>query len=97
MEMTAVLGGLKWLNSLPEEDVPKNIEIISDSQYVIYSITKNWKKATNKDIWFNLYDEHKKLKDLGIRLKYSWIKGHAGTQWNEHVDKLANSEYKKLL
>ena len=96
MELTAVIEALIF--------VPKNlnIEIYSDSMYVINGITKwikNWKRKNfiqvkNTDLW-------KKLDKLCENRKITWnyVKAHNGDVKNELVDKLAKSEalkYKKI-
>ena len=89
MELTAVIEAIQF--------VPKNlnIEIYSDSMYVINGITKwikNWKRKNfmqvkNTDLW-------KKLDKLCENRKINWnyVKAHNGDPKNELVDKLAKSE-----
>lgn len=93
MELTAVIEALIF--------VPKNlnIEIYSDSMYVINGITKwikNWKRKNfmqvkNTDLW-------KKLDKLSENRKINWnyVRAHNGDLKNELVDKLAKSEADKI-
>lgn len=93
MELTAVIEALIF--------VPKNlnIEIYSDSMYVINGITKwikNWKRKNfmqvkNTDLW-------KKLDKLSENRKINWnyVRAHNGDLKNELVDKLAKSEAYKI-
>lgn len=91
MEMTAVLMGLKALK------VPCAVTIYSDSQYVVKGMTewlagwlrRGWKNAQgkaveNKDLWEALQEAVKPHK-----VKWEWVKGHAGHAENELVDGLA--------
>lgn len=93
MELTAVIEALIF--------VPKNlnIEIYSDSMYVINGITKwikNWKRKNfmqvkNTDLW-------KRLDKLSENRKINWnyVRAHNGDLKNELVDKLAKSEADKI-
>lgn len=78
MEIMAVIAGLEALTQ------PTQVLIVSDSQYVIYTMTKNWKRNKNGDLW-------QRLDALCARHKVSWkyVKGHAGHEYNERCDKLA--------
>ena len=75
----------------------KEIEIYTDSQYVKLGITEwinawlknNWKTSKkedvkNKDLWLELYNLNKSLK-----IKWNWVKAHAGNPLNEEADSLA--------
>ncbi len=99
MELSAVMNALKALKE------PCNVELTSDSKYVIDSITKgwvyswqkkNWKKsdgkmALNIDLWENLLPL---LKFHNVN--FHWIKGHAGHPENEKCDEVAVMESQKF-
>lgn len=97
MEMQGVLECIKYLNSIEYSD---DVEIISDSQYVIYSITKKWSKTKNIDLWKLLKNEHAIFKSRGGNIAYRWIRGHdlklkrnldqRDSYYNDIVDKLAS-------
>ena len=78
MEIQAVIEGLE--NSNPDEE----IRIFSDSTYVINTLTKNWKRNANHDLW-------SKLDNLvrGRNIKWNWVKGHAQNTMNNLADELA--------
>ncbi len=78
MEIQAVIEGLE--NSNPDEE----IRIFSDSTYVINTLTKNWKRNANHDLW-------SKLDNLvrGRNIKWNWVKGHSGDKYNDLADELA--------
>lgn len=91
MELTAVIKALEHYNEA------KEIEIFTDSKYVMQGITewiKNWKNnhwktsqkkdVKNKDLWVLLDTVSAKH-----NIKWSWVKGHAGDYGNEIADKLA--------
>ena len=91
MELMATINALKEVNS---EDL---IEIYTDSKYVKNGITdwihnwikNNWKTSNkedvkNKDLWLQLNDLNNNSK-----IKWNWVKAHAGNPLNEEVDLLA--------
>lgn len=98
MELLAVIIGLEALKK------PCTVKIISDSKYVVDSISKGWldnwvakgwKKSDNKpvpnsELWKRLINA---MKQHDIELE--WIKGHAGHEYNERCDRLAVDAYKK--
>lgn len=99
MEMMAVLKGLEIIKE------PCDIEIYSDSAYVVNSVEKgwlfNWKKkdwiksdkkpVKNIELWEEL------LKYLEIHnIKFIKVKGHSDNEYNNRCDKLAVEAYKNL-
>jgi len=98
MELTWVIKGLEALKE------PCEVEVFTDSSYVVNSIEKGWaeswqknnwlkadkKKAENSDLWEKLLDLLKKHK-----VKFHWVKGHAGHKENERCDELATKEILK--
>jgi ribonuclease HI len=85
----------------------QSVVIKTDSQYVVNSVTKGWAKnwvntnqvhRPNYDLWVDVLDYLNKFQSMrGIDLKFVWVKGHAGTKWNELADQIAKSyayEYK---
>ncbi len=96
MEILAVIRGLEALRETC------NVNIYSDSKYVIDAITLGWvykweangwmrnkkDKAVNVDLWEQLLV----LLDEH-NAEFYWVKGHAGHPENERCDKLAVSAY----
>ena len=91
MELTEVIKALEIY------DKSENIEIFTDSKYVMQGITewiKKWKinqwktsqkkEVKNKDLWILL--DHVSQKH---EIKWNWVKGHAGDYGNEKADTLA--------
>ena len=93
MEMMAVIKALEALKE------PLDVTLYTDSKYVEQGVkewlagwkAKNWQTASkkpvkNQDLWQridSLVCEHS--------VEFVWIKGHAGHEMNERVDKLAVS------
>ncbi len=100
MELTAPIEALKYLKILTRQDPAKiDIEIVSDSKYVILGITEwifnwqknNWRNAgkkpvLNRKLWENLYELTQELKP-----KWTYVKGHNGNKYNERADEIATS------
>ena len=85
MELLAVIKGLEAILWQDAE-----VEVWSDSQYVVNTVTQGWKRKKNGDLW-ERYDAVAR----NFRLRFHWIKGHAGHPENERCDRLAVEAYKK--
>ena len=91
MELTAAIKGLEALKK------PCDVTLVSDSEYVVNGVTKNWargwrakgwrrsgKIVPNWDLWrrlLELCEQH--------RVELRWVEGHAGHDENEQCDRLA--------
>ena len=87
MEITAVIESLE----IKELNIEDKVKIYSDSTYVINTITKNWKRNTNNDLW----DKLDNLLEKRI-VEWEWVKGHSGNKYNEIADKLAVNAINEL-
>ena len=78
MEIIAVIEALNALEQ------PYHVEIISDSEYVIKTMTQSWKRKANTDLW-------PALDAAVIRhiVSWTWVRGHNGHTDNERADELA--------
>lgn len=94
MELMAVIVGLEALNR------PCEVELYSDSKYVIDAFLQDWVGSWQKNAWKNSQKKPVKNIDLWKRLleakkqhqvHFNWVKGHAGHPENERCDKLATS------
>ena len=84
MEIIAVIEGLKMISDA------SNVEVITDSAYVVNTMTKGWKRNKNQDLWNEL--------DIVVskhNVKFTWVIGHGSNQYNNECDKMAVSEYQK--
>ena len=100
MEMTAVISGLKALNE------PCEVDLYSDSAYVINAFQQDWitnwvknnwrtadkKEVKNKELWQTLYS----LVQIHT-INWFKVKGHADNEFNNRCDKLARIEVEKIL
>ncbi len=83
MEIIAVLKALYWLKEVGK--LNEEIIIYTDSMYVIGSMTKNWKRNKNVDLFSELDNIYKQFKTI----VFMHVKGHSGDKYNELCDKLA--------
>lgn len=90
MEITAVYEALKYIYENFPEKLGSKIEIITDSQYIVNTMTKGWNKNKNLDLWGAL--EYYLFYFIGD-IKWSWVKGHANDKYNQRCDKLAVEAY----
>ncbi len=100
MELLSVIEGLKALNE------KCRVNLYSDSQYVVDAFNLKWienwqnngwrtsnkKEVKNADLWKELlvlFDKH--------QVNFIKVKGHSDNEFNNRCDKIAVSEYKKVL
>lgn len=98
MELQAAIEALRFSALIRNRETPFEIDIHTDSSYVINGITKwvhgwqknNWKTSTkgdvvNRDLWEELIKlSHNKS------VKWHHVRGHSGVMLNERVDDIAN-------
>ena len=94
MELMAAIRGLQELTR------PCQVELYSDSKYLVVAfnngwigswVKKGWKKSDGKqvkniDLWKELLEAMEPHK-----VKFVWVKGHDGHEMNERCDELATS------
>ena len=92
MELLATSIGLEALKE------PCDVDLYSDSRYVVDGVEKGWVRswkangwrkrdkqpALNSDLWQRLLDQLDRHK-----VRFHWVKGHAGHPENERCDRLA--------
>lgn len=92
MELRAVIAGLKAVEQ------PSEIEVISDSKYVVDAFNKKWIEGWIKRNWKTAAKKPVKNPDLWKELiplaekhdvTWTWVKGHSGNIENERADELA--------
>ena len=97
MEMTAVIEGLKMLKYKCE------VEIYSDSSYVVNAFNNFWIQGWIKNNWINSSKEPVKNKELWQELyeltkkhevKFIKVKGHSDNVYNNRCDELARNAIK---
>jgi len=99
MELTAAIEALRALNK------PCAVTLHTDSEYLKKGITewmagwikKGWrtsqkKPVKNQDLWEALHAETQRH-----TMDWQWVKGHAGDQHNERVDRLVARARARLL
>ena len=79
-----ILAAIKGLQATPSHS---EVTVFSDSQYVVNTMTKGWKRKANQDLWAALDTAVKER-----RVIWKWVRGHAGNPGNEEADALANQQ-----
>ena len=99
MELTAVIEALKLLKR------PCNVNLYSDSAYVVNAFLQNWILGWIKNGWKNSNKEDVKNTELWQELMsltkvhnvtVHKVKGHADTKYNNRCDELARNAIKNL-
>ena len=94
MELSAVISGLEALKE------PCEVEIYSDSKYIVSAINEGWLRSWVKNNWKKSDKKPVLNVDLWQRyiaasakhnLKFNWVKGHNGHDYNERCDRLATA------
>ena len=80
--MTAVLMGLR---AVTEANRP--VIVRSDSEFVIRTLCGRYRRHKNFDLWKDIDREVARFS----RIRFEWVRGHAGDVHNEAADKLANA------
>jgi ribonuclease HI len=82
MEIQAAIEACAWAKLNGYSD----ITVYTDSMYVIGTMTLNWKRKKNHDLWAL-------LDPLANELNITWthVRGHSGDKYNELCDALAVS------
>jgi len=91
MELLAAISGLEALKE------PCSVTLYSDSKYLVDAFLLGWVESwraagwrrgkdelKNPDLWMRLYELTEKHE-----VKFVWVKGHNGHDYNERCDKLA--------
>ena len=78
MELMGAIEGLR------ATERGADVVLRSDSQYVVKSMTLNWKRNANQDLWALLDAETKSR-----RVRFEWVRGHGVDPINNRADELA--------
>ena len=98
MELKAAIEALKCIKE------PCEVDLYSDSAYLIHGFTKGWLEKWKSNGWRSASKDEVKnmdqLNELDLLNKthtISWIKvkGHSDNEYNNRCDKLATNEIKK--
>ncbi len=100
MEITAVIEGLKLLK------YPCEVEIYSDSAYVVNAFNQEWITNWKRNGWKNSKKEEVKNRELWEELeslikqhevKFIKVKGHSDNEYNNRCDELARKAIKEIV
>jgi ribonuclease HI len=78
MEVAAAIAALR------QTEPASTVLLRSDSQYLVNTMTKGWKRNANQDLWKAL-----DLEATRRKVKFEWVRGHDGDPINHRADELA--------
>jgi ribonuclease HI len=90
MEIKALIEAIKHLKNSAVNFKLLQLEVYSDSNLLVQTLTKGWKRKKNLDLW----NELDQLKN-GIKINFHWVKAHALNRYNNEVDLMALKEAKQ--
>ena len=99
MELTGVIAALSALKESCD------VELYSDSKYVIDALEKGWARSWKKRGWIKADKKPALNSDLWETLlslcdkhtvKCHWVKGHADNEYNNRCDRMAVTEREKF-
>jgi len=99
MELTGVIRALQALKE------PCQVELYSDSKYIIDAMNQGWAIRWKKNGWMRNKTDKALNPDLWEvllqlcsyhQVKFNWVKGHASNPKNNRCDQLAVAESKKF-
>jgi ribonuclease HI len=94
MEMMACIAALRTL------ETQSDVILYSDSSYVVNGITQGWARKWRANRWMRTKNEAAENSDLWAqllelcdshRVRFVWVRGHAGHPENERCDELATA------
>ena len=84
-----ILAAIKGLQAVPASS---EVTVFSDSQYVVNTMTRSWKRNANQDLWAKLDAVAGQRK-----VSWQWTRGHAGNPGNEEANALALQQAQSFL
>ena len=107
MELSAILAALRVADDI--ESSRTEVTILTDSAYCCNCFLQKWyvgwlnngwktadkRPVKNQDLWAEVISLYIKNKDKH-NIAFEKVKGHAGQQYNEYVDKLAVKKRQEL-
>ncbi len=104
MELTGIREGLRYVLScvsqLPGEhhlEALKTLDVVSDSQYALGVCSGHFHASRNTDVVSSIQDVAALLKEKGVEIRWTWVRGHDGNTWNERVDRLARAAKLRVM
>lgn len=79
-ELKGIIGGLYQITTWN-----KKILIVSDSQYALFTLSKEWERKSNEDL-FEVYD--RLVEDRKMIVSFDWVKEHSGDTFHAICDEL---------
>ena len=74
-----IMAAIYAMQSVPEGSI---VTLYSDSQYLINTMTWQWSRKKNFELWWKLDEACE-----GKTVTWKWVKGHSGNKYNEITNK----------
>ena len=81
-ELKAIIAGVY---SLPDDAT--EVRVISDSMYALKTLSGDWKRLKNQDLFYN-WEKRVKAMRPNLCIEFMFVKGHSGDYYNELCDQL---------
>lgn len=78
-----IMASLEAVRSMKSQSIDE-FTIYTDSMYVIGTMSLNWKRKKNVDLWLQMDEAI-----TGLKIEWKHVKGHEGDKYNEMCDMLA--------
>lgn len=85
MELRAAIAGLSTLTRSGA------VTVVTDSEYLVKTMTRGWKRNKNQDLWAEL-----DALAAARKIKWQYVRGHTGHPYNEQCDRLAVAEINRF-
>ena len=106
MEVMAAIVGLLDIKTRIDDGTFRDvyqINVYSDSKYLVDAISKKWVESwmkrgwvtynktpvKNRDLWEQLMAIFGEYKRISVSIQFQHVDGHSGLLWNDQVDELA--------
>jgi len=88
MEMRAIIEALTWSK---KNMTGEKFIIFSDSNLLVQTFQKNWKRKANLDLWYQIDGLLQ-----GQQVSFRWVKGHSTDRLNARCDQLAQQQARSI-
>lgn len=99
MELHGIKSGLYWVQYAMPSLFPDLtvLDVVSDSQYALGVSSGRMQPSKNKDIVDDIWATAQLLKQRGVEIRWTWVRGHDGNTWNERVDRMAVAAKERVI
>lgn len=98
-ELYGILSGLRWVLQVRAQMFPALdvLDVVSDSQYALGVSQGTMNPSKNLDLVEAIRTLAQTLATHGVRIRWTWVRGHDGNTWNEKADELATAAKRRVM